>query len=305
VGLLACAPGCDLKTVAMKSLADSVAEPGDLFAREDDPELVRESLPLLLKIMEMLRDGLPKHEGIRLGLARGFTSYAVGFLLEDADRLNEKDVAAARPLYRRVRRLLLRANQYGTEALELASPGLKAALEAPDAASPAGLARLDPLLARLKKDDVPLLYWTGAALGAAVSVSKSDMATVGKLPIAGRLVARALALDEAYDEGALHEFMIAYQAARSEADGGGPKVAKKHYDRALELSQNKKLGPHVTWAESVSVANQDKKEFDRLLDRVLAYDVDADRPHRLTNLIAQRRAEWLKSRAAELFAEAD
>jgi len=36
---------------------------------------------------------------------------------------------------------------------------------------------------------------------------------------------------------------------------------------------------------------------------VLAADVDADPPHRLANVIAQRRARWLLSRTAELFAD--
>ena len=65
----------------------------------------------------------------------------------------------------------------------------------------------------------------------------------------------------------------------------------------------KKLAPYVTYAEAVCVDAQDKKEFVRVLDKVIAFDVDSDLDHRLVNILAQRRARWLMSRIADLFAE--
>ena len=59
------------------------------------------------------------------------------------------------------------------------------------------------------------------------------------------------------------------------AQGDGKAAAKKHFERALELSQNKKLSPLVSYAEAVCVDAQDKKEFVRLLDKVIAFDVDS------------------------------
>lgn len=289
--------GCSLKQIAMRSLADAVAEPGGVYARDDDPELVRESLPTMLKVMEQLADGLPTHEGIRIGLARGFTSYAVGFVQEDADRLNEHDVQRARELYARSRRLTLRAYHYGLDGLEHAVPGMKRALVEGSREERA------QALQRANKATVPLLYWTGAALGSAVSVSKDDMHLVGQLPVVADLMRRALALDEAYDEGAIHEFFIQYDASQGAAQGGGPKEAKKHFDRAVELSKGKKLSPYVTWAEAIDVDQQNKKEFTDYLGKVLAYDVQADPEHRLVNVLAQSRARWLLSRTGDLFAE--
>jgi predicted anti-sigma-YlaC factor YlaD len=59
----------------------------------------------------------------------------------------------------------------------------------------------------------------------------------------------------------------------------------------------------VTLAESVSVAVQDRAEFESLLDRALAVDADAAPEYRLANLIAQRRAAWLRTRVDDLFFE--
>jgi len=85
--------------------------------------------------------------------------------------------------------------------------------------------------------------------------------------------------------------------------GGGPKKAQEHFDRAVKLGQNKKLSPYVSLAETVMVDAQNKKEFTRLLKLVVDADVDANPPYRLVNIIAQRRAKWLLSRTDELFAE--
>jgi predicted anti-sigma-YlaC factor YlaD len=77
--------------------------------------------------------------------------------------------------------------------------------------------------------------------------------------------------------------------------------AQAHLDRALALSGGRKLSPLVAYAEAVCVPRQDRKTFDAMLDRVLAFDADGAPPFRLANLLAQRRARWLKSRTEDLF----
>jgi predicted anti-sigma-YlaC factor YlaD len=59
--------------------------------------------------------------------------------------------------------------------------------------------------------------------------------------------------------------------------------------------------PFVAFAEAVSVSTQHRAEFDSLLSRALAIDPDGKPEWRLTNLIMQRRARWLLSRADDLF----
>ena len=58
-------------------------------------------------------------------------------------------------------------------------------------------------------------------------------------------------------------------------------------------------------AETVSVQKQDRKEFQSLLERAVAIDVNAKPGFRLANLIMQRRARWLLSRADQLFLEVE
>jgi predicted anti-sigma-YlaC factor YlaD len=57
----------------------------------------------------------------------------------------------------------------------------------------------------------------------------------------------------------------------------------------------------VSLAEAVSVANDNRAEFEQLLKQALAIDSDARAEWLLQNLVVQKRARWLLARADELF----
>jgi hypothetical protein len=288
---------CSLKKLALRSVADTMSGTGTVYSSDDDPELVRDAIPFALKTMEQLADALPDHFGIRVGLARTCASLAVGFFKEDAERAEDKSVALSRPMFRRAKKMALRARNYALQAFDLRAPGGREALL--HGAEP----QQQAVLARMQKGDVELLYWLGASWAAAISTGKDDMELVGQLPRVGRVMERALVLDESWDEGALHEFFILFDSGRGVDQGGGPKKAEAHYKRALELGQNKKLSPHVSLAETVMVDAQNKPEFKRLLKIVVDADVDKYPAYRLVNILAHRRAEWLLQRTDELFAD--
>jgi hypothetical protein len=112
---------------------------------------------------------------------------------------------------------------------------------------------------------------------------------------------RALALDEAWGEGAIHEFFVAYDATRSAAEGGGPERVRQHLERALALSGGRKLGHRVSYAEGVLVQAQDRAQFIRTLEEVVRADAGEVPRYRLANILAQRRARALLAHADELF----
>jgi len=71
----------------------------------------------------------------------------------------------------------------------------------------------------------------------------------------------------------------------------------------MTTSKGRKVGPLVALAENVSLQLQDRKEFEELLDRALAFDPETAPELRLVNLIGQRRAKQLKAMADQLFVE--
>jgi len=132
---------------------------------------------------------------------------------------------------------------------------------------------------------------------------KSDMDMIADLNLIEPIMLRCLELDESFDQGALHAFMIAYQGGRSAQQGGGASKARSHFVRAEELAGDINVGPLVSLAESVSIGEQNRVEFERLLHQALDFNVDTHPPTRLANLVAQRRARLLLSRTDSLFLE--
>ncbi len=189
-------------------------------------------------------------------------------------------------------KLYLRGRDYGFRGLEVDVPGFRERLRADPRAA----------LASMKKAQVPLLYWTAASWAAAMTLSKSDSSLSADQHLAEAMMSRALELDEPYALGSLHDFFIAYEAGRSSV-GGSLARARDHLKRALEIAQGRRAWPYVIFAESASVGAQDRKEFEDLLRQALAVDPNRDPDQRLSNLLAQRRANWLLSRTDELFVE--
>jgi predicted anti-sigma-YlaC factor YlaD len=285
-------PACSVKHLAVNALGNALAEGGSSYARDEDPELVWEAVPFGLKTVEGLLDEAPRHKGLLFAAASGFVQYGYGHVQQEADFVEARDLARATELRARARRLYLRALGYGFRGLEVDFPGLRQRLRTDGASALAGT----------RKEHVPILYFTGLAWFAAISVSKNDSELTADQGQAEALMKRALALDETYDHGAIHDFFISWEG-RGEAVGGSFERARGHLERAEALSGGRRASALVNFAETVSVARQDRKEFARLLGEALAIDPDAAPDLRLANLIYQKRARWLLGRADELFVE--
>jgi predicted anti-sigma-YlaC factor YlaD len=264
------------------------------MARDEDPELVRAAVPFGLKTMEGLLAEIPEDDTLLLGLTSSFTQYSWAFVLQDADLAEMAGRSAeAREGHLRAKKLFLRARDYGLRALELRYKGITARL--------LSTRDLAPALALVEAKDAPLLYWTAAAWALAISNGKSDMQLVSELPAPVAMMRRGMALDDSFDKGAYQEFFVTYEGGRSAAEGGGAAVARAYYDRALQISGGKRLGVMVSYAEVVLVRQQNRAEFERILQRVLAADVNAAPEFRLANVLAQRRARALLDHAEDLF----
>ena len=292
--VVASSSGCGLKKVALNSVANSLAASGAAYGSDDDPELIKAAAPFSLKLVESLLVELPRHRGLLLTACAGFTQYAYAFVEGSADLVKNDDYGSFVRLQDRSRKMYLRARDYCLRSLELKYPGIGAGL----AKNPGTAAAL------VRKDDVPLLYWTGAAWGKAVSLSLDRPALMGDFPAVHALTTRALALDETFDRGALHEVMIALESV-PEAMGGSPERARLHFDRAVTLSAGASASPFVTFARSVSLPRQERDEFVRLLNQALQIDPAADLSRQLQNILAHDQARFLLEHLDDLFLPAE
>lgn len=291
-GLLVLAmSGCSIKKMAINQLGDALAASGSTFSSDDDPELVRAAIPFSLKLMESLLAESPEHEGLLLATCSYFTQFSYAFVQQDADIVEDQDFAAAEELRGRARRLYRRAFDYGMRGLETRHEGFREELEA----------NAEEAVSVMRKEDVPFLYWTAVAWASTISLSKDDPFLIARVPQMEAMMDRALELDENWDMGAIHAFLITYEMSRQGVTDDPVARARHHFERAMELSRGRLAGPLVAYAESVCVQQQDVKEFDALLKRALALDPDEYPEHRLVNLIMQERARWLRSQQSELF----
>jgi predicted anti-sigma-YlaC factor YlaD len=287
ISLVVCA-GCNFRKLAVNKAADVLSGSGTTFSSDDDPDFVKLAIPFSLKVMESLLAETPKHRGLLQALASYFTEYGYAFIVQEADEMEEKDLAAANALRDRATKMFRRAWNYGMRGLEVDHPGFEKAL------------RENPTKAvkQLTKKDVPLAYWTAASGGLRIRADQPE--TVVDQLLVEALIDRVLELDESYDHGAIHSFLIKYEMNRQGVKGDAAARSRRHFERAVALSHGIDAGPYVSLAEAVAVPKQDAKEFERLLNKALAIDADAHPEIRLSNTVMQRRARWLLARKDDL-----
>ena len=271
--LLATLNACAVREFSARLIGDAVAEGPTTFASDEDPELVREAAPFSLKLIESLLQENPRHKGLLLAATRGFTQYSYAFVQLDGDMAEDVDLAHARRLLVRARLLYRRARDYGLRGLA----------EAPT--------------------DVALLYWTAVSWAALIGLSLDQPELIADFPRVWALSQRALELDETFDRGAIQSLLITLEMARPGSGQRAAASARRHFARAEELSAGTDAAPYVALAEAVSVPQQRRDEFERLLLKALAIDPANNPENRLANLIAQRKARWLRARAERLFLE--
>jgi len=282
-----------VKHKAVGMVASTLASSGDVFTRDDDLELVGQAIPFGLKLYESLLDSAPKNKDLLIATCSNFTQYGVAFLETDALVLGEAqhhDEVAK--LNERALKLYLRARGYCLRGLEVRFPGIGAKLLANPAAA----------LATARKSDVPLLYWTAAAWGSAIALALDRPDLAIDMPTVRALAERAIALDETWSKGALHEMFISLDSL-PDALGGSPERARAHFKRAVELQGGASPGPYVALALGQALPAQDRAEFRSLLDRALAIDPEKEPSTRLVTIVQQRRARALLDQIDSRFAK--
>ena len=284
--------GCSFRSMAVNSIVPVLVDP-TVYRSEEDPELVRESLPFLLKTIESIIQSSPKQKEAMVFACSGFALYGNGFLQLDADvagwQGNYNEELALRD---RLWRIYVRARDYCLQSLELNYGGITEQLQ------------LDPVgaLRRVDVEDVEVLYLLGAAWGLAITNALDRPELVVDLPAVRALLERALELDESYGRGAIHSALITLESMPEQL-GGSADRARSHFERTVELTKGLDASPYVSLAAGVSVPAENRAEFEMLLNQALAIDPHEDKSLRLLNLVNQRRARLLLDNVDDLFYE--
>jgi predicted anti-sigma-YlaC factor YlaD len=305
VGILPFLSSCSINKMVINKVSDALTGSGssDVFTGDSDPQLVGDAIPFAIKMYESLLAQNPEHSGLLLTTGSLFVMYANAFVQGPADMMGLDQFDEREAAKVRAKNFYIRGTEILYRGLDKKFPGDKKTPKFSEATVEAGT--LAPILQKMKKDDVALLYWTVAGGLSAYAIDVFDFALGVRIPEMGAMIARAYELDPDFNNGALDEFYILFYSALPEALGGNKALAEEHYKKALAKTKGQSAGTYVAYAQSVCVPAQDYETYKANLEKALDVDVDAEPANRLVNIINQRKARYMLDEAYNYFSFLD
>jgi hypothetical protein len=262
---------------------------------------------------ESLLAGNPKHEGLIVTTGSLYIMYANAFVQGPAEMLPSSRFADREAGKPRAEKVYMRGSGILYKGLEQKFPGFTEAFFPSQATDAQGQQqdkqrekKRSEYLAKLKKTDVPLIYWTAAAALSAYSLNPLNNVELGlRIPALITLVERAYELDPDFNDGALDDFFLLVYGSLPDYMGGDKAQAESHYKLALEKSGGHAAGPYISYAQAIAQPAQDYEIWKTCLETALAINVDDYPSKRLENILAQRKARYFLANAVYFFADID
>lgn len=245
---------------------------------QQDPETVKQAMPAYLLLIDSMIEGNPDNPEKLFAAAKMYGSYA-GAFVDDPQR----------------------AKTLGNKAWDLA----KKALCLTDN-NYCGLHALpyDEFSSNLEKIDqsgVEVLYDYAVAWITWIQINAADdwnaTADVPKVTIVMRQI---IQLDDTYNTGAAHLYMGVLSTLLPPAVGGKPEQGRKHFERAIEISNGRNLMAKVLFAKHYARMVFNKKLHDEVLTEVINAKTD-ESGFTLMNVLAQKQAKALLASSKEYF----
>jgi len=244
---------------------------------QDDVEIVRVGAPAYLLAVDALIEGDPGNLDLLLTGSRLYAAYASAFV-ENGDR---------------ARRLFDRSLGYGRRALCLGIAELCDAVERP-------FEEMLPPLSRVEGSEVSPLYGFGSAWAGWVQAHSSDWRAVAELPKIEALMQRVVELDESHAHAGAHLALGVLLTLRPASLGGRPEEGRRHFERAILLTEGRNLMAKVLYATHYARLVFDRVLYDRLLGEVIAAQPRVP-GLTLSNTLALEQAQRLLDEADDYF----
>ncbi len=280
LGVILSQSSCSISKIAVGVMDGILANGMDVMFEEDDLRLAEQAIAGNLKLLEALVRSDPSNTDLLLMTSQGYGGYALAFV-------EEVDPERASKFY-------LRGKDFALKILQRKNKGIYAKFNAP-------LAEFERALQTAKKSDVPHLFWLGYNWGAYANLNRTSVEAIGDLPKVMALMNRVLTLDEGFYFGGAHLFLGSYYGSLPRMMGGNPDTAKKHFDRAMQLTDNKFLLTKVYYAQYYARTTLDEELFKSTLTDVLAAPIDILPEQKLLTMLSKRRAQTLLDQMEDLF----
>ena len=267
--------GC--RSIAGSAAGDLAANLSTAILNQDDPELVRESLPAYLVLLDSLAVSPEAGPAVLGAAARLYAAYAVVFV-DDPGR------AAT---------LASRARVYGARATCVAN-------EATCDLETVPFAELGARLERVTPDQSGALFSFAVGSLAYIRTHSDDWEALSRLPRIEAVLARLLVIGDPADAGSVNAYLGILNTLRPPALGGQPDQGRRYFEKAIELTGGRDLSVLVEYARSYARLVYDRQLYDSLLNQVLAADPRQE-GFTLLNMLAQKQATELLASANDYF----
>lgn len=155
-------------------------------------------------------------------------------------------------------------------------------------------------LFKISSDDKKLWYVLGQCWALWIKVNANDWNAVAQLAQVKQIMQEIIRQDETLDDGGAHIVLGILNSLVPPALGGKPELAKKHFEKAIQLSGGKNLSVQVAIAEHYARLVFDQALHDDLLNKVINTN-PVQNNYVLINVIAQQRAKQLLKTSPDYF----
>jgi len=277
-----------LKLVLLLTLVSGISACGQLIANAkqefaedlsatmmafDDPETIKKGAPAYLILISSMIKGDPENAELLESGAQLYGAYASSFTEDSAE---SKKALANRAFDYASRAMCIRDQRFcDVQKLSYFA--------------------FEKLLASIEKPQAEYLFIFVSSWAGFIEANSADWNAVAELPKVKAGIQCVIDTDETVSNGNAHLYMAVMESLLPPALGGKPELAKKHFDRAIELSNGSNLMAKVLYAEKYARMLFDRKLHDELLQQVIDADVGAQDQILINTLAKQRAAELLLS----------
>jgi len=247
--------------------------------RQTDIDLVCEGTPAFLLMIDSMVASAPNDKKLLLTATQAFAGYAAAL-----DACGKPERAAT---------VSIKARLYGLSLLWNCDDLHKVCTQP--------LTDLQQTLTDLDRGDVDRLFWAGNGWATWIRYQEGSPESLAQVVRVEQIMLRVLELDETYYYGGAHLFLGAYYGSKPPLLGGKLEESRRHFERALTLSNRQFLPALVLYAQTYARMAFDRELFVDLLQEVLDFPLESQPNIALANQVAKRNATRLLDQADQFF----
>ena len=235
----------------------------------DDLATVEAGAPAYLLMLDSFVEGDPDDANMQIAAAKLYSAYAGVFVKDEqrAKRLTQKSLDFSLKA-----NCLVDENRCGLKVMEFK--------------------KFEDTIEKFEKEHIKFLFTLGSSWAGWIQSRRGDWNAAADLARVSKIMEHALKLDGHYENGQIHLYLGVLNTLLPPALGGKPEAGKRHFEKAIEISQGKNLMAKVLYAEKYARLVFNQELHNKLLNQVLKTEPRLY-GFTLTNMLAQKQAKAL------------